>query len=203
MGDHELDVRPLRKPDKHPAIFGAYAAVPPGESLVLVNDHDPRHLHDEFEVEHPGGYAWDYLARDPGAWRIWITKLASTPLPRVLADTTALSTAAGATGVIWKLRMRERDLDSNIIALSPGAIIDAHAGPEVDVLIHVLAGSGQLATELDALTLRTGSLTWLPRRSRRQFTAGPEGLKYLTVHQRRRALTLATAPPAPAADAAP
>ena len=195
MGDHELDVRPLRKPDKHPAIFQAYAAVPPGESLVLVNDHDPRHLHDEFEVEHPGGYAWDYLARDRGAWRIRITKLASTPLPRVLADTSALSTAAAdATGVIWKLQMRERDLDSNVIALAPGATIDAHAGPDVDVLIHVLAGSGQLCTEVDTLELRPGSLTWLPRRSRRQFTAGPDGLKYLTVHQRRQALTLTTAP---------
>jgi len=195
MGDHELDVRPLRKPDKHPAIFQAYAAVPPGESLVLVNDHDPRHLRDEFEVEHPGGYAWDYLATDRGAWRIRITKLASTPLPRVLADTSALSTAAAdATGVIWKLEMRERDLDSNVIALAPGATIDAHAGPDVDVLIHVLAGSGQLCTELGTLALRPGSLTWLPRRSRRQFTAGPDGLKYLTVHQRRQALTLTTAP---------
>jgi uncharacterized protein (DUF2249 family)/quercetin dioxygenase-like cupin family protein len=203
MGDHELDVRPLRKPDKHPAIFQAYAAVAAGESLVLVNDHDPRHLHDEFEVEYPGGYAWEYLAKDPGAWRIRITKLASTPLPRILADTSALSASAGtsagtsaadATGVIWKLQMRERDLDSNIIGLSPGATIDAHAGPDVDVLIHVLAGSGRLTTELDTLTLRTGSLTWLPRRSRRQFTAGPDGLRYLTVHQRRQALTLTTAP---------
>ena len=195
MGDEELDVRPLRKPDKHPAIFQAYAAVPVGESLVIVNDHDPRHLHDEFEVEHPGGYAWEYLAKDPGAWRIQITKLASTPLPRILADATALSTtAADATGVIWKLQMRERDLDSNIIALAPGAAIDAHAGPDIDVLIHVLAGSGHLATELDTLPLRPGSLTWLPRRSRRQFTAGPDGLRYLTVHQRRQALTLTTAP---------
>jgi uncharacterized protein (DUF2249 family) len=195
MGDHELDVRPLRKPDKHPAIFQAYAAVPAGGSLLLVNDHDPRHLRDEFEVEHPGSYAWDYLAKDPGAWRIRITKLASTPLPRVLADTTVLgTTSADATGAIWKLQMRERDLDSNIIALAPGATIDAHAGPDVDVLIHVLAGSGQLTTELDTLVLRMGSLIWLPRRSRRQLTAGPDGLRYLTVHQRRQALTLTTAP---------
>jgi len=38
--------------------------------------------------------------------------------------------------------------------------------------------------------LRPGSLVWLPRRSRREFTAGPDGLMYLTVHQRRQALTL-------------
>ena len=34
----------------------------------------------------------------------------------------------------------------------------------------------------------------LPKPGRRQFTAGPDGLRYLTVHQRRQALTLTTAP---------
>lgn len=191
MGDHKLDVRTLRKPDKHPAIFQAYAAIGAGESLVLVNDHDPRHLRDEFEVEYPGGYSWEYLAREPRDWRIRITKLASTPLPRVLADTAALAApGAEGAGVAWKLQMRERDLDSNVITLAPGAAIGAHHGPDLDVLIHVLSGSGQLATELNAAQLRPGSLVWLPRRSRREFTAGPDGLMYLTVHQRRQALTL-------------
>jgi uncharacterized protein (DUF2249 family)/quercetin dioxygenase-like cupin family protein len=195
MRDHELDVRPMPKPAKHPAIFQAYAALAVGEALVLVNDHDPRHLRDEFEVAHPGGFTWEYLARERGAYRIRIGKLAATPLPRVLADTAAVSaSAADATGAVWKLQMRERDLDSNIIALPPGATIDAHAGPDVDVLIHVLAGSGQLTTELHTLELRADTLLWLPRRSRRQFTAGTGGLRYLTVHQRRQALTLATAP---------
>lgn len=204
MSDHELDVRPMRKPDKHPAIFKTYAALPAGESLVLINDHDPRHLHDEFEVEHPGGYVWEYLTKDRGDWRIRITKLATTPLPRILADTAAISTAPNATpatttppdasGAIWKLQMRERDLDSNIVALAPGATIAKHTGPDVDVLIHVLAGSGQLTTELHTLDLRGGTLIWMPRRSLRQFTAGPEGLRYLTVHQRRQALALTTKP---------
>jgi len=195
MGEQQLDVRGMRKPEKHPAIFHAYAGLGVGESLVLVNDHDPRHLHDEFEVEYPGGYSWEYLARDRGDWRIRITKLAATPLPRVLADTTALSAAAaGEARVAWKLEMRERDLDSNIIALDPGAVIEAHAGPDVDVLIHVLAGSGQLTTEVGTLELNGGSLIWLPRRSRRRFAAGPDGLRYLTVHQRRQALTLTPAP---------
>jgi uncharacterized protein (DUF2249 family) len=194
MGEHEIDVRTLRKPDKHPAIFQAYAAVPVGEALVLVNDHDPRHLHDEFEVEYPGGFSWEYLAKEPREWRIRITKLASTPLPRVLADTSALGApdaadVAGA-GVAWKLQMRERDLDSNVITLAPSAAIGAHHGPDLDVLVHVLSGSGQLVTELNAAPLRPGSLVWLPRRSLREVTAGPDGLMYLTVHQRRQALTL-------------
>jgi len=201
MADHELDVRQMRKPDKHPAIFRAFAELPAGESLVLVNDHDPRHLRDEFEIEYPRGYAWEYLASGPRDWRIRIAKLASTPLPRILTDTAATSAAESddPAGVPWKLRMRERDLDSNIVSLAPEGQIGAHAGPDVDVLICVLAGSGELTTELDILRLTPGALVWLPRRSRRQFAAGPSGLRYLTVHQRRQALTLATPPHRPAA----
>ena len=210
MADHELDVRQTRKPDKHPTIFRAFAELPVGDALVLVNDHDPRQLRDEFEIEYPRGYDWEYLAKEPREWRIRISKLAATPLPRVLTDAAFTGPAATGTatdalpgeaageadpaGIVWKLQMRERDLDSNIVSLAPGGQIGAHAGPDVDVLVCVLAGSGELTTELDAFALAPGSLVWLPRRSRRQFEAGPGGLRYLTVHQRRQALTLTTAP---------
>lgn len=192
-----LDVRGLRKPDKHPSIFATYAALGVGESFVLVNDHDPRHLRDEFETDHAGSYQWEYLQRDPRDWQIRITKLATTPLPRTLgniADAADTNAEPNATGAIWTLTPRDRDLDANIIALPADGRIDSHTGPDLDVLIHVLAGSGQLTTELTTVDLVPGALVWLPRRSQRQFTAGPEGLRYLTVHQRRQALVLATSP---------
>lgn len=194
-GVAELDVRGIRKPDKHPTIFATYAALPAGGAFVLVNDHDPQHLHEEFEADHTGSYSWEYLNTEMRDWRIKITKLASTPLPRVLVDTatvTADSTAPDVTGAVWKLEARDRDLDSNIIALPPGGTIDAHTGPDLDVLIHVLAGSGQLTTELGTIDLAPGVLLWMPRRSRRQFTAGTRGLRYFTVHQRRQSLVLDT-----------
>lgn len=193
--DHELDVRTLRKPDKHPAIFAAYGALPAGGSFVLINDHDPKHLHDEFEADHAGSYRWEYLATEPRNWRIKITKLTAAPLPRMVVDTAeviASDTQPDVAGAVWKLQARERDLDSNVIALPPGGTIDAHNGPDLDVLIHVLGGSGHLTTERGVLELRPGVLLWLPRRSRRQFNAGPDGLRYLTVHQRRQALVLDT-----------
>lgn len=196
--DGVLDVRPLRKPDKHPAIFAAYDALPVGGSFVLVNDHDPRHLKDEFELDHPGSYGWEYLRREPRDWRIEITKLTSTPLPHVLVDTSAaVESPADATGAVWRLQVRRRDLDSNVIALPPEQTIDAHQGPDLDVLVHVLAGSGWLGTEAGEIELRPGELIWLPRRSRRSFRAGSEGLRYLTVHQRRQALVLQTSRPQP------
>lgn len=192
MSDQELDVRALRKPDKHPTIFDTYDALEVGGTFVLVNNHDPKHLREEFDVEHPRSYSWDYLEKGPQVWRIRIGKLASTPLPRVLADTATVGRDADPdiTGAVWRLPVRRRDLDSNIIQLPAGATIDAHTGPELDVLVHVLDGSGQLATELDTIDLAPGVLVWLPRRSRRAFTAGPDGVRYLTVHQRRQGLTI-------------
>ncbi|MDA3656237.1 DUF2249 domain-containing protein [Mycobacterium xenopi] len=186
MAVTELDVRALRKPDKHPTIFATYAALAVGESFVLVNNHDPRHLREEFEVDHAGSYCWDYLEKGPAVWRIRITKLTSTPLPRILTNTAEVTnTEPDVRQVVWKLEVHDRDLDSNIIALPPGGGIDTHSGADVDVLIHVLSGSGELTTERGTIDLAPGALLWLPRRSRRQFSAGPEGLRYLTVHQKR------------------
>ncbi len=190
MLEQELDVRELSKPDKHPAIFRTYDDLAAGESFVLVNNHDPRHLREEFNTEHPGSYGWEYLAKGPEAWRIRIGKLASAPLPRILCDVTTAVGDPGMTGAVWKLQIRQRDLDSNVIRLEPGTGIGAHAGADLDVLLLVLDGTGQITTELGTLELHAGALVWLPRRSRRQFTAGPDGLRYLTVHQRRQSLVL-------------
>jgi quercetin dioxygenase-like cupin family protein len=111
----------------------------------------------------------------------------------VLANTRVFAADTGepgTSGAVWKLTETERDLDANVIALPPGGVIDAHTGPDLDVLIHVLAGSGRLTSGDDTLELAPGALVWLPRRSPRQFTAGPDGVRYLTVHQRRQALVL-------------
>ncbi|MGH3532912.1 MAG: DUF2249 domain-containing protein [Mycobacterium sp.] len=190
MAGNELDVRQLRKPDKHPTIFATYAGLSVGESFVLVNNHDPKHLHDEFEADHAGSYGWEYVEKGPAVWRIRITKQTATPLPRILTNTSDGATEADLTGAVWKLEVRDRDLDSNVIALAPGGGIDAHAGADVDVLIHVLSGSGRLRTEHGVIDLVPGALLWLPKRSRRQFSAGPDGLRYLTVHQKREILPL-------------
>ena len=202
MTEKELDVRPLRKQDKHPTIFASYDSLAVGEAFVLVNNHDPRHLRDEFDTDQPDSFGWEYVEQGPEVWRIRISKLTSTPLPRLLVNTAdvidnadADGAAPQAIGAVWKLQTRDRDLDSNIIALPPAGGIDTHTGPDLDVLIHVLAGKGQLATEHGVVQLTPGDLVWLPRRSRRQFTAGPSGLRYLTIHQRRRSLVLDTTAP--------
>jgi uncharacterized protein (DUF2249 family) len=194
--DKELDVRALPAPDRHAAILQTYEALSVGESVVLVTDHDPHHLREEFDADHPGSHGWDDLDQGPETWRIHISKLATTPLPRVVCDTmTIIHHSQSEWGVAWKLPMHRRDLDSNIIRLAPGASIGAHVGPDLDVLLFVLDGTGHITTEIHTIDLHPGALIWLPQRSRRQFTAGSHGLSYLTVHQRRQSLILSPAPP--------
>lgn len=191
-----LDVRGIPKPERHPRIFQRYEQLEVGESFVLTNDHDPLHLREEFERDHPGSHDWSYQHQEPGDYRIEITRLASTPLPRVLVDTEDL-VAEQAGGAIWSIAVRERDLDANVIELAPGDGIDDHTGPEVDVLVHVLEGDGRLRTELGDVALTPGAVVFLPRRSRRGFRAGDDGLRYLTVHRKREALVLHPIAPRP------
>ena len=97
-----------------------------------------------------------------------------------------------ARGSVWQLSPAARDLDANVIALPASASIEGHVGPDLDVLIHVLEGSGTLRTESQAVDLEVGSLVWLPKRSWRAFEAGPQGLRYFTVHHRKPGLSIGT-----------
>lgn len=69
-----VDVRPIPPREKHPTIFGAFDALASGESIVLVNDHDPRPLRYQFEFERPNQFAWTPLEEGPVEWRIQISK---------------------------------------------------------------------------------------------------------------------------------
>lgn len=106
----------------------------------------------------------------------------------LMLDTTEVAAAVGEPGVagaIWRLEPDERELDANVIALPAGGGIAEHVGGDLDVLIHVVAGSGSLRTDGGEIALEPGALVYLPHRSRRAIVAGPGGLRYLSVHKRK------------------
>lgn len=69
----QLDVRPIPPREKHPAIFATFDTLSPGESFVLVNDHDPFPLRYQFQAERAGRFAWEYLEQGPHVWRVRIS----------------------------------------------------------------------------------------------------------------------------------
>ena len=68
----ELDVRQEAPATRHGLIFTTYAELAPGQSFVLVNDHDPKPLYYQFAAEHTGEFSWDYLEQGPQVWRVRI-----------------------------------------------------------------------------------------------------------------------------------
>lgn len=198
--DQQIDVRTLPAQRRHAEVFEAYQRLETGQSVVVIDDHDPDSLRDEFDRELAGSFIWETLPALEQAYRVRITKRARTALPRVMANTETLLHDSGADtgGSIWQLTPGTRDLDSNIIALPAHDEIAQHIGPDLDVLILVLHGSGDLHTELNVIALHQGALVWLPRKAQRRFIAGQDGLQYLTVHQRKPTLNITAAPQRPA-----
>ncbi|MGO3078294.1 cupin domain-containing protein [Corynebacterium casei] len=124
-----------------------------------------------------------------------MTEQTQKQFPQVVGDVAeVLSAPADASGSIWKLEPHTRGLDCNIIAIAPGEEISRHEGPDLDVVIVILDGFGVLETEADTIDLANGSMVWLPKLSVRRFIAGENGLRYFSVHTRKRGLQIGRPP---------
>ena len=70
----ELDVRVIQPRDKHPTIFRTFDTLASGQSLILVNDHDPKPLRYQLMAERPESFDWTYEAQGPELWRVKISR---------------------------------------------------------------------------------------------------------------------------------
>ncbi len=69
-----VDVRTIVPRERHPLIFNTFHALAPGESFLLVNDHDPKPLYYQFKAELGDVFDWDYLETGPEVWKVRIGK---------------------------------------------------------------------------------------------------------------------------------
>ena len=69
-----IDVRRIPHQKRHPLIFGTFDALPGGEALQLINDHDPKPLYYQFENFAADSFEWTYLEAGPSLWRVKIAK---------------------------------------------------------------------------------------------------------------------------------
>ena len=72
-----LDVRELLPRARHPLIFTRLDALQVGETLRLVNDHDPKPLRYQLMAERPDMFAWEPEEQGPEQWVIRIRKIAA------------------------------------------------------------------------------------------------------------------------------
>lgn len=71
---NKIDVRDMVPRERHPLIFKQFDAMEVGEAFELINDHDPKPLYYQFQMERPGEIEWEYLEEGPETWRVIITK---------------------------------------------------------------------------------------------------------------------------------
>lgn len=71
-----LDVRPMPPKVRHETIFERLDGLALGDTLRLVNDHDPAPLRYQLEATRPGQFQWDYVVSGPEEWAIDITSRA-------------------------------------------------------------------------------------------------------------------------------
>ncbi len=70
-----LDVRPLIPRERHALVFETFDALKPSETFELVNDHDPKPLYRQFQLQRHGQASWDYLETGPEVWRVKIGRI--------------------------------------------------------------------------------------------------------------------------------
>jgi quercetin dioxygenase-like cupin family protein len=107
------------------------------------------------------------------------------------ADLGAFLPLAG-DGVHWTLS-GSADLNANLAHLDAGHEVGEHVNDDVDVLVVVVEGDGELWVDDQRHDLRPTVVAHLPKGARRTIRAGDAGdagLTYLTVHRRRDGLAI-------------
>ena len=98
-------------------------------------------------------------------------------------DLATFAAAGDGPGALW--RLDGEDLQANLIRLGPGDRIQPHRNDEVEVLMVVVAGRGELTLDGQVHSLAPMALVHVPKGTVRAVVAVDGPLAYLSVHRRR------------------
>lgn len=74
MSNVIIEAQKIPGPVRHATIFKAFDDLKDGEALVVVNNHDPRPLLNQFREQRLGQFSQEYLEEGPNEWKVKITK---------------------------------------------------------------------------------------------------------------------------------
>lgn len=103
--------------------------------------------------------------------------------PEQIANVGEALQHARAGGPFWSVNSEQ--LNVNLIRLSAGQGIAEHVNGELDVLLAVFAGSGELLVDGAMYPLGVGSVVVVPRGARRSLRCVEGPLFYLSTHRQR------------------
>jgi quercetin dioxygenase-like cupin family protein len=109
----------------------------------------------------------------------------------VVVDLSGLRASAGS-GVLWSAP--PGDLNVNLVKLRADEHIDEHRNEEVDVLVVVLSGAGEITIDDDVHQVTGQQLLVIPTGARRSIRASEWGLEYLSIHRARGPVQIKASP---------
>lgn len=87
------------------------------------------------------------------------------------------------TGPLWGTETE--DLNATLLAWPSGGGPDEHVNDERDVVLVVVGGSATVAISGEPHTVHAGEALVIEKGLTRSISAGPDGVRYLSVHRRR------------------
>lgn len=70
-----LVLRDMPPSERHKKIFEFWEKLLEGETLRIINDHDPKPLYYQFAYEQMGRFDWSYEKKGPDEWIVNIMKI--------------------------------------------------------------------------------------------------------------------------------
>ena len=149
----ELDVREIPPNERHDRIHDAFADLDPGESLTIVNDHDPKPLYYELSAEVPAFDDEAYAVEREGPER-FVAELpkastGSEPETVRLADLDGEPHASVFPGAEPKTVR---------LSLAAGEGVAEHDHPDRTVLFHALEGAFDVSLDGETRRVEAGEL---------------------------------------------
>jgi uncharacterized protein (DUF2249 family)/quercetin dioxygenase-like cupin family protein len=173
-GQLEIDVRALPPHERHSKIFELFDALKPGETLLVVNDHEPVHLvafikHErrDFDAEaysaherKPGEWVGAFTKRENAADNLFGPVITSFEKERLYGDSTF-------SPVPVYMAPTYRVLLTYIRA---GQFIPVHT-PRIDLIFVVQSGSGTMVAGSERRKIAAGDIVVVPRGVKRGVLA--------------------------------
>lgn len=75
MNDVIIEAQKIPGPVRHATIFKSFDELQEGSSLVIVNNHDPLPLLNQFGEQRADQFTQEYLVQGPTEWQVKITKI--------------------------------------------------------------------------------------------------------------------------------
>jgi uncharacterized protein (DUF2249 family) len=140
-----LDVRDIEPADRHPKIHSAFEELRPGDTLTIINDHEPKPLYYEMAAERPAFDEENYEVSREAPQKF------VAAFPKAEADATVTRTSLAELGDTPTAVAFPGETPKTVrLDLDAGETVPSHIHPEKEIVMYLV--SGELDLTLDGET---------------------------------------------------